>query len=227
MQRFDFINPNYVAYSPGDIVAYHPRRTSGEEELDPSRHFRLGEILELTFEGGEMEDEDATYRLHILGCYGESKLNTHQKRIDARHLPAYISHTLTVEERKQTYTKMFLTQQEKTETYDPVEIEVKKADFLPIPPVKLTKTGRIRPVSRHFLTSFYRVFMATRRAEAEKTRGGRKRARNLPMEEVRSSKRKKISTKSTEYVYSVTGENTRDETGRTRRAKGAPSTKYD
>ena len=36
---------------------------------------------------------------------------------------------------------MFLTQQETTGTHDPIEIEVKKAGFLPIPPVKLTKTG--------------------------------------------------------------------------------------
>ena len=141
-----------------------------------------------------MDDGDATYRLHVLGCYGESKLNTYQKRIDARHLPAYLSHTLTAEERKQKYTNMFLTQHEKAETHDPLEIEVRKADFLPIPAVKLTQTGRIRPVSRHFLTKFYKVFMASRRAEAETARGSRKRSRNLTTQEVRPCRNRTTRT---------------------------------
>ena len=112
MKRFDFVNPEYVVYSPGDVIAYRPFAFTKVEEQDPSKYFRIGEIKSITYEGNEDKDLNERYLVQVYGVHRdknpEAKV-TLKSRLDAKHLPAYIPEEATAEDKKAKFSNMVLT----------------------------------------------------------------------------------------------------------------------
>jgi hypothetical protein len=175
MKRFDFVNPEYVVYSPGDVIAYRPFAFNAEDEQDPSKTFRIGEIKSITYEGNEDKDLSERYLVQVYGVHKDKHPGTKQtlkSRLDDKHLPAYLPEEATAEEKKAKFSNMALTQDV---TNDPeFQLEIEKGTFLPLPPTLLTKDGYIRAVSKNMIREYFKDFKATERANVEAQRGKKK-----------------------------------------------------
>eukprot|EP00942_MAST-04A_sp_MAST-4A-sp1_P007416 g7416.t1 len=175
MKRFDFVNPEYVVYSPGDVIAYRPFAFKAEEEQDPSRTFRIGEIKSITYEGDDDKDLNERYLVQVYGVHRdkipEAKV-TLKSRLDAKHLPAYLPEEATAEDKKAKFSNMVLTQDITNDSE--FQLEIEKGTFLPLPPTLLTKDGYIRAVSKNMIREYFKEFKATERANAQAQRGSKK-----------------------------------------------------
>ena len=175
MKRFDFVNPEYVVYSPGDVIAYRPFAFKAEEEQDPSRTFRIGEIKSITYEGDDDKDLNERYLVQVYGVHRdkipESKV-TFKSRLDAKHLPAYLPEEATAEDKKAKFSNMVLTQDITNDSE--FQLEIEKGTFLPLPPTLLTKDGYIRAVSKNMIREYFKEFKATERANVNEQRGSKK-----------------------------------------------------
>ena len=107
------MSAEYVVYSPGDVIAYRPFAFKAEEEQDPSRTFRIGEIKSITYEGDDDKDLNERYLVQVYGVI-ETKARkqkiTLKTRLDAKHLPAYLPEEATAEDKKAKFSNMVLTQ---------------------------------------------------------------------------------------------------------------------
>ena len=155
----NYINPEYVIYSVGDLVAYRPIvDIDSTVERDPSlKAFRLGEILYITYEGNDQQDLEETYKIHVFGVAKEAERPNRKQRLNLAHKPLYVH-----AERSQGYNKPYTFAEARRDDNRAFEIEIKKAQLLNIPPLRLTEARKIKPKDKQLINSYFRDFYKDR-----------------------------------------------------------------
>ena len=170
----NYVNPEYVVYSIGDLVAYRPLKDVLDTREQDHAVFRLGEIIYINYEGNNEDELAEKYKIHAFGVHQENLRPNRAKRLKLPHRPLYVNAERT-ENYKYQYTKSEGKQADNAE----LTLEISKAQMLNIPPIRLTNARTIKPKDRRLIDAYFRDFNADIREYQKARAKARKRKQQL------------------------------------------------
>ena len=168
----NYVNPEYVVYSVGDLIAYRPLHNDNEAVEQDDAVFRLGQIIYIKFEGNNEDELEEKYKIHAFGVHQENLRPNRAKRLKLPHRPLYVNAERTGYHQ---YTKAEGRQADNSE----LTLEISKAQMLNIPPVQLTKAKTIKPKDRKLIDAYFRDFNTEIREYQKARAKARKRKQQL------------------------------------------------
>eukprot|EP00944_MAST-04C_sp_MAST-4C-sp1_P004877 g4877.t1 len=186
--RLNYVNPDYVAYDTGNIIAFKPTTEDDTEHTDPAiRSFRLGEILEIIINPENEKTMKETYKVHVYGTHNERVINTRAKRLKMTHKPLYKRH----ETRSDPFISMDHKQKENNSR---LIYTIEAGQLLNIPPLQLTANNQIKAKDRQLINAYFRDYYADARDHAAalaRKREKKKRERQIAPREKHTRMRRK------------------------------------
>lgn len=180
----NYVNPKYVVYSVGDLVAYRPIKDVLDTKEQDHAVFRLGEIIYINYEGGEENELKEKYKIHVFGVHKEDDRPTRATRLKLPYRALYVN-----ADRSNNYKYLYTSSEGKRPDNQALTIEISKAQMLNIPPIKLTQARTIKPKDRKLIDAYFRDFNADSREHAKALERARIRRKQQEALGTRSSKR--------------------------------------
>ena len=180
----NYVNPKYVVYSVGDLVAYRPIKDVLDTKEQDHAVFRLGEIIYINYEGGEESELKEQYKIHVFGVHKEDDRPNRATRLKLPYRALYVN-----ADRSNNYKYLYTSSEGKRPDNQALTIEISKAQMLNIPPIKLTQARTIKPKDRKLIDAYFRDYNADSREHAKALERARIRRKQQEALGTRSSKR--------------------------------------